>query len=136
MRGWICCQNGEGDISWTIKAKAVETSICWKLEEVIEAGKSEDNVELLNELKWQLRGVNDEELNEAEKAVSDTKRKYEALVTERQKELEKTFEKLEVVKGDDLVTKNVAKDKVTFDLKIVLLPRVQNKRTYWEARAK
>ena len=101
--------------------------ICQKLEEVIEAGKPEDNVELLNELKGQLQGVkpppletHDEELKEAEKVVSDTKKKYEALVTEQQKELEKALEKLELVKGekgDDLVTKNVAKGKVTFDLK-------------------
>ena len=46
-----------------------------KLEEVIEAGKLEDNVELLSELKEQLQGVkpppldtHDEELKEAEKA--------------------------------------------------------------------
>ena len=93
--------------------------VCQKLEEVIEAGKPEDNVELPNELKGQLQGVKpppletyDEELKEAEKAVSDTKKKYEALVTEQQKELEKALEKLELVKGekgDDLVTKNVAK---------------------------
>ena len=31
--------------------------VCQKLEEVIEAGKPEDNVELLNELKEQLRGL-------------------------------------------------------------------------------
>ena len=102
-----------------------------KLEEVIEAGNPEDNVELLNELKEQLQGVKpplletyDEELKEAEKAVSDTKKKYEALVTEQQKELEKASEKLELVKGekgDDLVTKNVAKGNVTFDLKNSLL---------------
>ena len=54
----------------------------------------EDSVELLNELKGQLQGVkhppletHDEELKEAEKAVSDTNKKYEALVTEQQKEL-------------------------------------------------
>ena len=47
-----------------------------KLEEVIEAGKPEDNVELLHELKGQLQGVksppletHDEELKEAEKAI-------------------------------------------------------------------
>ena len=102
-----------------------------KLEEVIEAGNPEDNVELLNELKGQLQGVkpapletHDEELKEAEKAVSDTEKKYEAHVTEQQKELEKALEKLELVKGeegDDLVTKNVAKGKVTFDSKNSLL---------------
>ena len=107
--------------------------VCQKLEEVIEAGNPEDNVELLNELKEQLQGVKpppletyDEELKEAEKAVSDTKKKYEALVTEQQKELEKALEKLELVKGekgDDLVTKNVAKGNVTFDLKNSLLRR-------------
>ena len=40
-------------------------------------------------------------------------------MTEQQKELGKASEKLELVKGekgDDLVTKNVAKGKVTFDL--------------------
>ena len=104
-----------------------------KLEEVIEAGKPEDDVELLNELKGQLQGVKpppletyDKELKEAEKAVSDTKKKYEALVTEQPKELEKALEKLELVKGekgDDLVTKNVAKGNVTFDLKNSLLRR-------------
>ena len=107
--------------------------VCQKLEEVIEAGNPEDNVELLNELKGQLQGVkpppletHDEELKEAEKAVSDTKKKYEALVTEQQKELEKALEKLEIVKGgkgDDLVTKNVAKGNVAFDLKNSLLRR-------------
>ena len=80
-----------------------------------------------NELKGQLQGVkpppletHDEELKKAEKAVNDTKKKYEAPVTEQQKELEKALEKRELVKGekgDDLVTKNVAKGKVTFDLK-------------------
>ena len=102
-----------------------------KLEEVIEAGKPEGNVKLLNELKGQLQGVKpptletyDEELKEAEKAVSDTKKKYEALVTEQLKELEKALEKLELVKGekgDDLVTKNVTKGNVAFDLKNSLL---------------
>ena len=105
--------------------------VCQKLKEVIEAGKPEDNVELLNELKGQLQGVKpppletrDEKLKEEEKAVSDNEKKYEALVTEQQKELEKASEKLELVKGekgDDLVTKNVAKGKVTFDLKNSLL---------------
>ena len=32
--------------------------VCQKLEEVIQDGKPEDNVELLNELKEQLQGVN------------------------------------------------------------------------------
>ena len=48
-------------------------------------------------------------------------------MTEQQKELEKALEKLEVIKGgrgNDLVTKNVAKDKVIFDLKNFLLPHV------------
>ena len=81
---------------------------------------------MLNELKGQLQGVkpppletHDEELKEAEKAVSDTKKKYDALVIEQLEELEKALEKLELVKGekgDNLVTKHVAKDKVTFDL--------------------
>ena len=47
-------------------------------------------------------------------------------MTEQQKELEKALEKLELVKGekgDGLVTKNVAKGKVTFDLKSSLLRR-------------
>ena len=102
--------------------------VCQKLEEVIEPGKPENNVELLNELKGWLQGVkpppletHDEESKEAEKAVSDPKKKYETLVTEQQKELEKTLEKLELTKGEDLVTNNVAKDKVTFDLKNSLL---------------
>ena len=54
----------------------------------------EDSVELLNELNGQLQGVkplpletHDDELKGAEKAVSDTNKKYEALVTEQQKEL-------------------------------------------------
>ena len=51
----------------------------------------EDSVELLNELKGQLQGVkpppsetHDEESKEAEKAVSDTNKTYEA---QQQKEL-------------------------------------------------
>ena len=75
-----------------------------KLEEGIEAGKPEDNIELLNDLRGQLQRVkpppletHDDELKEAEKAVSDTKKKYEALVTEQQKELEKAPEKLELM---------------------------------------
>ena len=49
-----------------------------------------------------------------------------ALVTEQQNKLEKALETLELItgeKGDDLVTKNVAKDKVTFDLENSLLRR-------------
>ena len=82
-----------------------------KLEEIIEAGKLEDNVELLNELKEQLQGVkpppletHDEELKEAEKAVSDTEKKYEALLTEQQKELEKALEKLSLLRVKRVMT--------------------------------
>ena len=82
--------------------------VCQKLEEVIEL---EDNVELLNELKEQLQGVkpppletHDEELKKAEKAVSDTKTKYEALVTEQQKNWKKLWKNLSLLRVKRVMT--------------------------------